>query len=124
MQSFNLLFLLIFVKISDSEGTSEGAMNEGGPAREMFRLVLSYIQNSQLFVGTTKKLSSLNNSCLNDNFHCEAGRIIALSLIHGGSRTHWFSNTLFCIIASGTKNGQKTPKISQKIASISGLQLG
>lgn len=45
----------ISVKFSDAVGTSEGAVDEAGPTREMFRLVLNYIKDSEMFCGTDKK---------------------------------------------------------------------
>lgn len=43
------------VKFSDCEGVTEGAIDEGGPTRELFRLVLSFLENSLLFTGAKKK---------------------------------------------------------------------
>lgn len=100
----------ISVKFSDHEGTSEGAVDEGGPTREMFRLVLAYLKDSELFVGTSNKHISLNNKCLEDKLYIEARKLVALSLIHGGPGPHFFSRILFCLIGFGTEN--ITPTIS------------
>ena len=39
----------ISVKFCDDVGTSEGAIDLGGPKREFFTLVLGWLMNSQLF---------------------------------------------------------------------------
>jgi len=44
----------VSVKFTDDSGTSEGAVDLGGPKREFFTLVLEWIVNSQLFCGTEK----------------------------------------------------------------------
>lgn len=44
----------VSVKFTDDSGTSEGAIDLGGPKREFFTLVLDWIVNSQLFCGPEK----------------------------------------------------------------------
>ncbi|KAB0795188.1 hypothetical protein PPYR_12027 [Photinus pyralis] len=112
-------FFKTSVKFSDIEGTTEGAIDEGGPAREMFRLVLLYLQDSQLFVGEKKKYISLNNNSLNQNYYFEAGRIIALALVHGGPAPHFFSESLYSLIAYGIE--ETTPTIEDVESDIKDL---
>lgn len=90
----------ISVKFSDVAGTSEGAVDEGGPTREMFRLVLNDIKDSEMFTGVNKKYISLKWMCLEKRSYYEAERLIALSLVHGGPAPHFFSDSffLFCCI--------------------------
>lgn len=88
----------LFVKFSDIEGESEGAIDEGGPTRELFRLLLNFIKDSLMFTGTDAKNITLNAAALNNKHYYEAGRIIALSLVHGGPAPHFFSNLLFNLI--------------------------
>ena len=45
----------ISVKFSDDAGTSEGAVDQGGPMREFFSLVIQWMVNSQLFCGPEGK---------------------------------------------------------------------
>lgn len=76
--------------------TDEEAIDDGGPSREFWRLLLIHLKNSNLFSGTEEsKNVSLNNNALNDNLYFEAGRIIALSLIQGGPGPGFFSSYLF-----------------------------
>ncbi|KAF5276798.1 hypothetical protein FQR65_LT16177 [Abscondita terminalis] len=94
-------FNKISVMFSDIEGNSEGAVDIGGPTREMFRLLLEYIKNSRLFFGNEKKYITLNREALEKNHYFEAGRFIALSLIHGGPGAHFFSTSFFSVLTLG-----------------------
>uniref|UniRef100_A0A1Y1N4I9 HECT domain-containing protein n=1 Tax=Photinus pyralis TaxID=7054 RepID=A0A1Y1N4I9_PHOPY len=91
-------FSKISVKFSDAEGTSEGAVDEGGPCREMFRLSLNWLKDSGMFCGAHKKNLNLCGNALHKNMYFEAGRLIALSLIHGGPGLIFFSETLFSLL--------------------------
>ncbi|CAG9769722.1 unnamed protein product [Ceutorhynchus assimilis] len=92
-------FSKISVKFSDAEGTSEGAVDEGGPCREMFRLSLNWLKDSGMFCGAQKKNLNLCGNALHKNMYFEAGRLIVLSLIHGGPGPHFFSETLFALLS-------------------------
>lgn len=92
------------MKFSDIEGSSEGAVDDGGPTREMFRLVMAFLSSSNLFTGTDRKNLTLNNKCLNEKLYYEAGRIIALSLVHGGPGAHFLSESLYFTITVGVEN--------------------
>ncbi|KAK4887472.1 hypothetical protein RN001_003743 [Aquatica leii] len=110
----------ISVKFSDIEGNSEGAVDLGGPTREMFRIVLNYIKNSKLFFGSDKKSISLSNDALKNKEYFETGRLIGLSLIHGGTGPHFFSEKLYSILVFGFSETQFTieevePEIKDKI---------
>ncbi|KAF5282381.1 hypothetical protein FQR65_LT14317 [Abscondita terminalis] len=91
----------IDVKFSDVDGQSEGAVDMGGPTREMFRLVLNHLKNSHLFIGVNKKYISLDALALEKKNYFEAGRIISLSLVHGGLGPHFFSENLYTAITKG-----------------------
>lgn len=91
------------VKFSDCEGGTEGAIDEGGPTRELFKFVLNFVQNSQLFTGAMKKHISLHNNSLEEKLYYETGRLISLSLVHGGPGPHFFSETLFCMLTTGVQ---------------------
>ena len=76
---------IISVKFCDDVGTTEGAVDAGGPKREFFTLVLDWLMNSQLFSGSNhcKYLTYNASSQANDDY-LNAGVIIAMSLVHGG----------------------------------------
>ena len=59
----------VSVKFTDDSGTPEGAVDIGGPKRELFTLVMEWMMNSQLFCGTEKnKYLSCNSNYLGDDF--------------------------------------------------------
>ncbi|CAH0556962.1 unnamed protein product [Brassicogethes aeneus] len=99
-KSFNI-FNKISVKFSDVEGVSEGAVDVGGPTREMLRLSMNYIKNCSLFFGENKKYLRLDLELLENRHYFEAGRLICLSLLHGGPALHFFSENLFLILTTG-----------------------
>jgi hypothetical protein len=75
----------ISVKFCDGLGTAEGAVDQGGPKREFFTLVLDSLLNSQIFFGSENtKFLSCNASCQTNDYYFFAGEIIAMSLVHGG----------------------------------------
>lgn len=70
---------------SNDSGTSKGAVDLGGPTREFLTLVVERLANSQLFRGPKEALFlSCNAPCLANSEYLYAGKITALSLVHGG----------------------------------------
>ncbi|KAM9294460.1 G2/M phase-specific E3 ubiquitin-protein ligase [Gastrophryne carolinensis] len=66
---------------------------------EYFKLLLDDIQDSNLFEGAEQKNLSLKEHALQDNLYFEAGRMLAVSLVHGGPAPGFFSQTLFaCLV--------------------------
>ncbi|XP_069586352.1 G2/M phase-specific E3 ubiquitin-protein ligase [Ranitomeya imitator] len=64
-----------------------------------FHLLLDAIQNSNLFEGPEHKNLSLNINALADDLYYQAGRMVAIALVHGGPAPGFFSPTLFyCLI--------------------------
>ena len=95
----------ISVKFCDDVGTSEGAVDAGGPKREFFTLVLNWLMNSQLFSGSNhcKYLTCNASSQANDDYF-NAGQIIAMSLVHGGPGFPCLSPSLYQCIIKGSNN--------------------
>ncbi|MEE6514858.1 hypothetical protein FKM82_023248 [Ascaphus truei] len=70
-----------------------------GSKAEYFGLLLRTIQDSTLLEGSEYKNLSLNLEALQDNLYYEAGRMVAVALVHGGPAPGFFSQTLFsCLI--------------------------
>ncbi|XP_063804223.1 G2/M phase-specific E3 ubiquitin-protein ligase isoform X2 [Pseudophryne corroboree] len=64
-----------------------------------FKLLLHTIQSSDLFEGSEYKNLSLNMGALQDNLYFEAGRMLAVALVHGGPAPNFLSQTLFyCLV--------------------------
>ncbi|XP_069109663.1 uncharacterized protein [Argopecten irradians] len=84
------------VKFTDDIGSPEGAVDEGGPKRELLRLLLKNIQFSNIFEGQeTHRLLSLNPNTLSSGAYKDAGTIIAMSIVHGGPAPKFFNQLLF-----------------------------
>lgn len=95
-------FSKISVMFSDVDNVTEGAIDAGGPSREMFRLVMKYLENSRLFTGSEySKYVNLWNDLLDKRHYYYAGQLIALSLLHGGTGPNFFSKSLFSFITKG-----------------------
>lgn len=86
----------VSVKFTDDNGNSEGAVDQGGPMREFFTLILQYIHDSNLLCGpVNSKFLSYNAQHLEENNYYIAGLLIAMSLVHGGPPPHFFSPIMF-----------------------------
>ncbi|KAB0805371.1 hypothetical protein PPYR_02341 [Photinus pyralis] len=101
-------FHKISVNFSDIEGTGEGAVDAGGPSREMFRLVLNHIKESSMFCGSDKKYIRLDMRAMNERHYYAAGQMIALSLIHGGDGPHFFSQSFYSVLRQDIAEGFPT----------------
>lgn len=77
-----------------------------GSRHEFLSLLMLRLENSQLFEGSLSKNLSLNSQALKENLYFEAGKMVAISLVHGGPSLGFFSKTLFNCIAYGPENTQ------------------
>ncbi|XP_033099825.1 G2/M phase-specific E3 ubiquitin-protein ligase-like [Anneissia japonica] len=87
---------------TDSIGQAEGAIDQGGPRREFFTLIMEEIKQSSLFDGPMdKRVLSFNGAAMAEDRYFHAGQLIAMSLVHGGPSPTFFSNVLYESIAYG-----------------------
>ena len=98
----------VSVKFTDDAGASEGAVDLGDPTREFFTLLLNEIQKGSLFEGNSNNSDIKSLTCytssLNNGDYRLAGKIIAMSIVHGGSSPGFFSPVLFNALAYGPEN--------------------
>ncbi|XP_045913676.1 G2/M phase-specific E3 ubiquitin-protein ligase-like isoform X2 [Micropterus dolomieu] len=88
------------VKFSDDRGTTEEAVDLGGPRREFLRLLMEALVKSEMFEGPDGHLNlALSSSAVREDRYFIPGRAIAVSLVHGGPPPCFFSGTLFACIA-------------------------
>ena len=86
----------MLIRFSDVSGKSKGAVDLGGPTREFLTLVLEWLANSHLFCGPKQaKFLSCNASGLASSEYLYAGKMAALSLVHGGPGPSFFSPSLY-----------------------------
>ncbi|XP_017938370.1 G2/M phase-specific E3 ubiquitin-protein ligase isoform X2 [Manacus vitellinus] len=69
-----------------------------------FQLLMLHLQNSSLFEGSSAKNLSLDFQAVKENLYFEAGKMIAVSLVHGGPSPGFFSKTLFDCLVYGPEN--------------------
>ena len=88
----------------------EPAVDEGGPLREYFRLVLKAISTSNsLFCGLDgNRTPNHNVTELKKKTFYDVGVLIALSLVHGGPAPHFFSPAVADYIIYGVQNVRTT----------------
>ncbi|XP_041070754.1 G2/M phase-specific E3 ubiquitin-protein ligase isoform X2 [Carcharodon carcharias] len=92
----------ICVQFSDDARKPPVAVDLGNPCHEFFCLLMHHLENSVLFEGSaTSKNMTLNSRALRWDWYYEAGRMIAISIVHGGPSPNFFSTTLFNCLAYG-----------------------
>ncbi|XP_071602298.1 G2/M phase-specific E3 ubiquitin-protein ligase isoform X1 [Heliangelus exortis] len=72
--------------------------------KRFFKLLMLHLQNSSLFEGSSAKNLSLDFQAVKENLYFEAGKMIAVSLVHGGPAPGFFSKTLFNCLVYGPEN--------------------
>nr|XP_020012263.1 G2/M phase-specific E3 ubiquitin-protein ligase isoform X2 [Castor canadensis] len=77
-----------------------------GSRQEFLSLLMQHLENSSLFEGSLSKNLSLNSQALKENLYYEAGKMLAISLVHGGPSPGFFSKTLFNCLVYGPENTQ------------------
>ena len=103
-KSFSPTYKML-VKFTDDIGNSEGAVDLGRPKRELLTLLLHYLQNSSMFIGDdSNKFMTSNTQRVNDSDYFLAGRIIAVSLVHGGPAPKFYSPILFDALYKDPRN--------------------
>ncbi|XP_078811933.1 uncharacterized protein LOC105357912 [Oryzias latipes] len=92
----------------DGAGQSEGAVDDGGPTREFFRLLVVAIKDSIFFSGSEdgKNLTLVSRALASGEYKL-VGKMIALALIHGGTKPSFFSERLYTEIS-----GQDTSDVT------------
>ncbi|XP_009004131.1 G2/M phase-specific E3 ubiquitin-protein ligase isoform X2 [Callithrix jacchus] len=77
-----------------------------GSKQEFLSLLMQHLENSSLFEGSLSKNLSLNSQALKENLYYEAGKMLAISLVHGGPSPGFFSKTLFDCLVYGPEHTQ------------------
>ena len=97
-------------------------MDEGGPKREYFQLVLGELANNNALFdgGSQRRILRHNVIELKGSSYLIAGRIIALPLIYGGPAPHFFARAIaeyFLGITSYTVSIEDVPDycVQQKL---------
>ncbi|KAI3372541.1 hypothetical protein L3Q82_023019, partial [Scortum barcoo] len=102
------------VKFTDDYGISEGAVDNGGPTQEFFRLSLQEIKAKIGIVEDppNAKVLTCNSKAMKDNGYLYAGQIMAMSIAHGGQCHCFLSEILYECFQKGSDNVRVKPEHS------------
>ncbi|KAI1237782.1 hypothetical protein IHE44_0013869 [Lamprotornis superbus] len=93
------------IEVSFSNCKNRSKTNTSAASKHhFFQLLMLHLQNSSLFEGSSGKNLSLDFQALEENLYFEAGKMIAVSLVHGGPSPGFFSKTLFNCLVYGPEN--------------------
>ncbi|XP_077863811.1 LOW QUALITY PROTEIN: G2/M phase-specific E3 ubiquitin-protein ligase-like [Saccoglossus kowalevskii] len=92
----------MYIRFTNDAGKDEGAVDTGGPKREFLRLIIHHLQHSCIFDGPEhSKVLSMHSFAMEDDWYYLAGRMIAVSLVHGGPGPVFFFRTLYNSLVHG-----------------------
>ncbi|XP_034370533.1 G2/M phase-specific E3 ubiquitin-protein ligase [Arvicanthis niloticus] len=90
---------VVYVNANDEVGSQHP-----GSKQEFLSHLMLHLENSSVFEGSLAKNLSLNSQAMKENLYYEAGKMLAISLVHGGPSPGFFSETLFNCLAYGPEN--------------------
>ncbi|XP_043929738.1 G2/M phase-specific E3 ubiquitin-protein ligase isoform X2 [Protopterus annectens] len=96
--------------VSFSSGIdSESEADNWCPTRKFLKLLWNHLKNSSLFEGSPQsKNLTFDPQASSEDLYYEAGRMIAVSLVHGGPSPNCFSKTLFHCLVIGPEKAEPT----------------
>ncbi|XP_049926259.1 G2/M phase-specific E3 ubiquitin-protein ligase-like [Epinephelus moara] len=75
----------MMVRFTDDVGQMEEALDTGGPTREFLTLLIDAVKTRRVFEGKDNaKYLSFDSKALEDDEYFHVGRMIAVSIVHGG----------------------------------------
>ncbi|XP_063355269.1 G2/M phase-specific E3 ubiquitin-protein ligase-like [Pelmatolapia mariae] len=84
----------MFIKFNDDAGSFEG-LDTGGPRREFLTLLMGSLRNRPIFDGPPESRYLVYNSrAARQDEYFLAGKMIAVSIVHGGPAPHFLSKNL------------------------------
>ncbi|XP_056624921.1 G2/M phase-specific E3 ubiquitin-protein ligase-like isoform X3 [Triplophysa dalaica] len=86
----------MLVKFTDDEGTTEDAVDTGGPKREFLTLLMDCLRTRRIFEGPEhQRFLTFNSAAAREDEYFLAGRMIAGSIVHGGPGPRFLSEMLY-----------------------------
>ncbi|KAI7790393.1 putative G2/M phase-specific E3 ubiquitin-protein ligase-like [Triplophysa rosa] len=86
----------MLVKFTDDEGTTEDAVDTGGPKREFLTLLMDCLRTRRIFEGPeNQRFLTFNSAAAREDEYFLAGRMIAVSIVHGGPGPRFLSEMLY-----------------------------
>ncbi|RXN10701.1 G2 M phase-specific E3 ubiquitin- ligase-like protein [Labeo rohita] len=94
----------MMMKFTDHAGLTEEALDSGGPTREFLTLLMDSIKTKRVFEGKDNaKYLSFDSEAAEDNEYFHIGRMIAVSIVHGGPGPCCLSSNFFLYLNSKVK---------------------
>ncbi|KAM5235719.1 G2/M phase-specific E3 ubiquitin-protein ligase [Ctenodactylus gundi] len=102
-QKFNPSYTIEITYVNENDHSGR---EHPGSKQEFLSLLMQHLENSPVFEGSLSKNLSLNPQALKENLYYEAGKMLAISLVHGGPSPGFLSKTLFDCLAYGPEHSQ------------------
>ncbi|XP_048015482.1 G2/M phase-specific E3 ubiquitin-protein ligase-like [Megalobrama amblycephala] len=94
----------LMVKFTDDAGMTEEALDSGGPTREFLTLLMDTIKTRRIFEGKDNaKYLSFDSKAAEENEYFNIGRMIAVSIVHGGPGPRCLSPNFFLYLIGKVK---------------------
>lgn len=94
----------LMVKFTDDAGLTEEALDSGGPTREFLTLLMDTIKTRRVFEGKENgKYLSFDCKAAEDNEYFQIGKMIAVSIVHGGPGPRCLSPNFFLYLIGKVK---------------------
>ncbi|XP_028650961.1 uncharacterized protein LOC114646789 [Erpetoichthys calabaricus] len=90
----------MLVRFTDDAGVFEDGIDTGGPRREFLTLLMNHLKDRPIFDGPTgQRYLVYNANALREDEYFLAGKMIAVSVVHGGPGPHFLSEDLVLYLA-------------------------
>lgn len=94
----------LLVKFTDDIGQTEEAVDTGGPTREFLTLLMDAIKTSRFFEGKDDgKYLSFDSKAAEGDEYFQVGRMVAVSIVHGGPGPRCFSPSFYQYLVGKVK---------------------
>ncbi|XP_076737568.1 G2/M phase-specific E3 ubiquitin-protein ligase-like [Maylandia zebra] len=93
----------MLVKFTDDAGILEEGLDAGGPKREFLSLLMKHMKDRPIFDGPEgRRFLVYNAKAVREDEYYLAGKMIAVSVVHGGPGPHFLSEELVHYLAGQT----------------------
>ncbi|XP_040905180.1 G2/M phase-specific E3 ubiquitin-protein ligase-like [Toxotes jaculatrix] len=108
----------LLVKFSDDAGRFEEGLDTGGPKREFLSLLMKSLRKRPIFDGPAEsRYIVYNSTAIREDEYRLAGKMIAVSIVHGGPGPNFLSKDLVSYISGQTS-------FSSSVADITDEEIG
>ncbi|XP_037309090.2 G2/M phase-specific E3 ubiquitin-protein ligase-like isoform X2 [Pungitius pungitius] len=122
----------LLVKFSDDAGFFEEGIDTGGPKREFLSLLMKSLNKRPIFDGPAEsRYLVYNSTAIREDEYSLAGKMIAVSIVHGGPGPNFLSKDLVSHISGQSSfnaciediTDEEIGKVLQKIHNASSLEI-